>query len=311
MLSVNLYSDNVNTELGKIASNISFDETTAEPQLVIEPPRRRSHRLVQLKRLQVNPQTLKTLLSNETSEDHVDRELDQWKNILSTYDIHSYPQGILFQGLRAGNVCKICCSIDNGSLVKCSSCGDYVHSVCNNNEESFVQLPETPDRREQPKKRSSIKIVIEAKVLCNECRPSQSCFVCKDITDAPLRHCDVKSCRRYYHIECLDTWKQIELIDSKFKCPLHVCHTCFSIDKDPTTMTTKFTFCVKCPTAYHCHSSCIPAGTKILTQKHHVCIRHRSRSPRTSPNLDWCVRCGNDGKRKQNVLRKISQSQSK
>lgn len=226
-------------------------------------------------------------------------EFEQFESDLLTYRIQSYPKNKLFQGIRQGSVCKICCSTDgknDDKLVKCSACGDHVHSIClnNNNDESYVQIPEQLET--DKRRRASIKIRMEVKQLCNECQPSSICFVCKEASETELTKCGVRSCGRHYHNDCLDNWKQSQLIDSMLKCPLHVCHTCFAKKIKHTSISMKMTFCVKCPTAYHVDSCCIPAGTIILSQQQHICIRHRSESL-TLPSLDWCFRCGEEGEK--------------
>lgn len=221
-------------------------------------------------------------------------KLDEFEKDLLTYAMHSHPKEILFGGICPGYVCKICCSTDGGNLFKCSACGDHVHMGCldGNMDDSVVALPERLSRKEQ-RRSFPIKIRVEPKLLCNECRSSQFCFGCKECIDTEFKQCNVRSCNRSYHTECLNFWKQSELTAAKLKCPVHVCHTCVAT-KDSNT-TTQFTFCVKCPTAYHLHSSCIPAGTKLLTKKHHICVRHRAESRRTHSNFDFCAGCGEDG----------------
>lgn len=222
-------------------------------------------------------------------------KFEKFENDVLTYQMESHPKEILFECARGGNICKICCSIDgvnDGNLVKCSRCGDHVHSFClnNNDREDYIQLSESTNPEEEPQG-PSIKIRMETQILCFECQPPSMCYGCRERTDAQLKKCDVRSCGRYYHTGCLAGWKQMEFVASKLKCPLHVCHTCFPNRNDSITTTTKFTFCIKCPTAYHLDSKCIPAGTKILSKKQHICIRHQG----DVPSLDWCVRCGEEG----------------
>ncbi|KAG4081188.1 hypothetical protein HA402_014636 [Bradysia odoriphaga] len=304
--------DDISYELTKIASNITFEDANPEPLISTgQVQRRLTRRLIPTFKASSNrrrseplPTTTaepesrgrKSLLANKPKPPS---KFEMFETDLQTYQMDSYPKEILFQGARAGNICKICYMIDDtddGDLVKCSACGDYAHNSClnNNNDESYIQLAEQDDPKER-RKSSSIRIRIEKKVLCFECQPPYICFACKEVTDTQLKKCDVKSCSRYYHTECLDSWKQIELTNSKLKCPLHVCHTCYPIRDDRTTTSMKFTFCVKCPTVYHLDSNCIPAGTIILTQKQHICIRHRCETRHLVPNLDWCARCGEEG----------------
>lgn len=231
---------------------------------------------------------------------------EEFEKDLMTYGMQSYPKKKLFHGIRHGNICKVCCSTDDHNdqnLVKCSACGGHVHSTCltNNNNDSYVHIEEQQLETEQ--RRPTIKIRVEPKLLCNECSSPPNCYVCKDETVMQLERCNESGCARYYHLNCLDNWKQMAFVDSKLKCPLHVCQTCFSTNSDRTT--TKLSFCMKCPTAYHIDSSCIPAGTRLLTQSQHICVRHRVESRRTLPSLDWCFRCGEEGE--HNIIRSLNE----
>lgn len=222
-------------------------------------------------------------------------KFDEFQKDLLTYRPQSYPKKILFENVPVEKICKICCSADRGNddnLTKCSGCSDHFHIACsnNNNETSYIEMSET-----EPSRRSLIRIRMGNKPLCTECPSSLNCFGCKEASTMQLKQCNVKSCGRYYHINCLENWNQADFKGSMFKCPLHVCHTCFSMKNDLTTMTTKFTFCVKCPIVYHIDSCCIPAGTIILTENQHICIRHRCEARNEVPSLDWCFRCGEEG----------------
>ncbi|KAJ6641712.1 putative histone-lysine N-methyltransferase Mes-4 [Pseudolycoriella hygida] len=205
----------------------------------------------------------------------------------------TYPVDKFLEGIPRGNVCKICWSVSRhaSDLIKCSDCGDHVHGTClhNNNDESYVLLSDL-SVLEPPK--SVIKIRLN---LCNDCPLSQFCYVCKKETAAQLIQCGVKSCGRYYHSECLITWKQTTFTDSKLNCPLHVCHTCVSKNKDRQQFMKKFAHCVKCPTTYHFEAWCIPPGTKILSRHRIICVRHRSISSEELRSIDWCFHCGKEG----------------
>lgn len=320
-------SEHIKIELGKIASNIPFKDTNAERQpLQITERRTTIHTVATQKssrkvlggienlgtaslkasqsvskaaRRSVPAPVTKPVVRSVARRSVQLNQLETFENDLVSYKMQAYPKEKLFEGVRNGNVCKICCSIDNKNdedLAKCSACGDYVHSRCvhNSNDTSIVRLPE--ESNTEQKRRSSIKIRMKVKVTCNECPPSMTCFACKEATaTTQLKQCSAKSCDRHYHANCLENWNQSEFTESDFKCPLHVCHTCYSNNVNQTTMTTKFTFCIKCLTAYHYDSWCIPAGTIILNQKQHICIRHRSGPRRTLPSLDWCFRCGKEG----------------
>lgn len=278
------------TSTRKVLGDIANVQTSTPSKATSQPASNKGRRS--------EPAPVTKPVANQISSNKLTR-FEKFKTDLMTYKIQAYPRDKLFEGVPNGNVCKICCSMDGKNdvdLEKCSACSDYVHSRCvnNNDDTSIVRLPEESDTA--PKRRPSIRIRIKVKIICNECAPSITCFACKEpTTTTPLQQCNTKSCGRCYHTECLDNWKQTESIESNLQCPLHVCHTCFSNDTHQTTKTTKFTYCIKCPTTYHCDSWCIPAGTIILTQKQHICIRHRSEPRCTLPSVDWCFRCGKKG----------------
>lgn len=212
------------------------------------------------------------------------RKLNEFEETLELYKSTARQKDILFKGLRRGNVCKVCYCADDKrgrDLVKCKgSCGDYVHQQC----------IETPNGLNE--------------VRCQECSiigVLKVCYSCrKPCTDAePKVHCIKKSCGRFYHTKCLNDWLQTKFVESdKVICPSHVCHTCVSDDprnRHFTSSNSKFSRCIKCPTTYHIDSTCIPAGVKILTTNHHICIRHRIER-RKPVSLNWCYICGKKGK---------------
>lgn len=212
----------------------------------------------------------------------------EFEKALKLYDMKAYPKNILFQGMRRGNVCKKCLSLDDydSDLVQCSGfCGDYVHIEC--------------AIATNPKVNGNITKIVK----CHECIDLSSpiCYACKETcsTNSKLVHCSLRGCNKYYHKECLDNWLQTKFMESdKFLCPSHVCHTCVSDDprnKHYSPAKSKLTHCIKCPTTYHIDSRCIPAGIRILTQSHHICIRHRTEKQKPK-HLNWCYICGVEGK---------------
>lgn len=226
---------------------------------------------------------------------------------LRKYIMTSYPKNTLFRGIRQGNICKICISVNDKNyddLIKCSGvCGDYVHRKCVYGlNSSFVDISEEKPQPKRNSRRNSIKVHVATDLLCNECNTkSRICYVCKEGNTVQLNQCNVKSCGRYYHTECLDNWSQTKFATSnEVVCPLHFCHTCVAEDPErnaETSALSKLTRCIKCLSSFHIDSCCIPAGTKILTSNQLICIRHRSES-RNHASLDWCFDCGEEGELK-------------
>ena len=54
-----------------------------------------------------------------------------------------------------------------------------------------------------------------------------SCFVCK-AGSKDVKRCLVPVCGKYYHEECVKAFSQTRFEPRGFKCPLHLCSSCFS-----------------------------------------------------------------------------------
>ncbi|XP_073818956.1 nuclear receptor binding SET domain protein [Musca autumnalis] len=149
----------------------------------------------------------------------------------------------------------------------------------------------------------------EIEVICRECNNNEptKCMVCKlaesDKLDDPLVKCTMAQCDRAFHPACCKYWPQSKLTISKnriqsFRCPSHVCHTCVSDDpkgKFQQLSNSKITKCVKCPATYHTDSTCIPAGSQILTAAHIICPRHSNPKHDMTINVNWCFICVRGG----------------
>ncbi|XP_054726099.1 nuclear receptor binding SET domain protein isoform X2 [Anastrepha obliqua] len=150
-----------------------------------------------------------------------------------------------------------------------------------------------------------------AEITCDSCALGKppACAVCKhDNSSDPSREelvvCNMSQCSKVFHPACCRYWPQAKLTKSKnkiesFRCPSHVCHTCVSDDpkgKFQHLRNSKLTKCVKCPASYHVDSTCIPAGSQILTAAHIICPRH-SKSGKTDGhvNVSWCFICVGGG----------------
>ncbi|XP_005184274.2 nuclear receptor binding SET domain protein [Musca domestica] len=149
----------------------------------------------------------------------------------------------------------------------------------------------------------------DVEVICRECANNEptKCMVCK-LTDSaklddPLVKCTMGQCDRAFHPACCKYWPQSKITISKnriqsFRCPSHVCHTCVSDDpkgKFQQLSNAKITKCVKCPATYHTDSTCIPAGSQILTAAHIICPRHSSPRHDMTINVNWCFICVRGG----------------
>lgn len=156
---------------------------------------------------------------------------------------------------------------------------------------------------------TSDTVVFNENVICKECANNEptKCMVCH-LTESlkpedPLVKCCMTQCDRAFHPACCKYWPQAKITISKnhiqsFRCPSHVCHTCVSDDpkgKFQHIPYTKITKCVKCPATYHTDSTCIPAGSQILTSAHIICPRHASAKTDMTINVNWCFICVSGG----------------
>ncbi|XP_067618533.1 nuclear receptor binding SET domain protein [Eurosta solidaginis] len=146
-------------------------------------------------------------------------------------------------------------------------------------------------------------------VICDSCAKGKppTCSVCgKDnlSTGEALVVCNMINCGKAFHHACCRYWPQAKFTKSKnqietFRCPSHVCHTCVSDDpkgKFQHLSNAKLTKCVKCPASYHMDSTCIPAGSQILTAAHIICSRHSTTNKSDAHvNVNWCFICVGGG----------------
>lgn len=141
-------------------------------------------------------------------------------------------------------------------------------------------------------------------VYCPDCWPGREavCFVCKQPADGTELRCTEKLCGRHYHEPCLKYWPQNRIASSdqterQLLCPCHVCHICISDDprsKHYHIKNSMLIRCVHCPATYHSDSSCVPAGSRMLTASQLICPRHRVES-RRPVNANWCFICAQGG----------------
>lgn len=147
-------------------------------------------------------------------------------------------------------------------------------------------------------------------LTCKACFSGiKSCFVCEKPVDdqetsTKTQHCPAQDCRLAYHKSCLTLWPQNNISKAQTKrnnfCPQHTCHTCFSKDVHNIGSIAR---CLKCPSAYHMQVTCVPAGTKLISQTQIICPRHitdKEKSERNLKNLkpvniDFCNVCADSG----------------
>ncbi|TMW41095.1 hypothetical protein DOY81_013825, partial [Sarcophaga bullata] len=135
-------------------------------------------------------------------------------------------------------------------------------------------------------------------VICKECANNEpaKCMVCNSVEskkdDDPLHF--IRPVVNIGHKQITISKNHIE----SFRCPSHVCHTCVSDDpkgKFQHISNAKLTKCVKCPATFHTDSTCIPAGSQIITAAHIICPRHMNSNQDLTANVNWCFICVGGG----------------
>ncbi|KAI8130631.1 putative histone-lysine N-methyltransferase Mes-4 [Lucilia cuprina] len=248
-------------------------------------------------------------------------------------DIFELDSKYLFKGMSRDPVCKYCFR-PGGNLRRCAkNCSYWLHNECLYKDFSQGGKRRGPKALNGAKPHndtlngshsSSVTSLTEigtvahvtgdseapvAEVICKECSNNEptKCMVCQSTeskkADDPLVKCCMTQCDRAFHPACCKYWPQAKITISKnhiesFRCPSHVCQTCVSDDpkgKFQHLSNAKLTKCVKCPATFHTDSTCIPAGSQILTAAHIICPRHSSSKHDMTVNVNWCFICVGGG----------------
>lgn len=209
------------------------------------------------------------------------------KEKIRSFFIKNYPSHNLFRYLPKGAVC-IACS-HPGNTFQCSRCQNCYHKHCNQGAQIVIDLNLSDDENNNPQ---------TDEVICRQCIDGKalSCFVCAKSTNE-LIVCGAKDCNRRYHAECLAEWPQSdlrEISDRQLICPCHVCQTCDSVNpkKRNVVQNRQLIKCLRCPASYHRKTSCVPAGSELITDTWMICPRHRQYKP---IHETWCFLCSKKG----------------
>ncbi|CAK9827707.1 Histone-lysine N-methyltransferase NSD2 [Anthophora retusa] len=219
----------------------------------------------------------------------------------------------LFKGMKQEKVCQIC--EKTGKLTRCKGpCYSYFHLSCvkpgesspeHSIDENTMDDKILDDIKEI--KRSNIdddenngKMDEQEDELfkCIDCLSgvAPACFICNEREGDRIR-CSVLACGKHYHSSCLKSWPQSHWQGGRLTCPYHVCHTCSSDnpqDSHSRSTNEKLARCVRCPSSYHTSTSCLPAGSVILTGSQIVCPKHYQ-APQPPVNAAWCFLCTRGG----------------
>ncbi|XP_076646596.1 nuclear receptor binding SET domain protein isoform X2 [Halictus rubicundus] len=219
----------------------------------------------------------------------------------------------LFKGMKQEKVCQIC--EKTGKLTRCKGpCYSYFHLPCVKPGESSPEhsIDESTmddkilDDVKQVKQNSVDEDQNSGKTdeqedelfKCIDCLSgvAPACFICNEREGDRIR-CTVMACGKHYHSSCLRSWPQSHWQGGRLTCPYHMCHTCSSDnpqDSHARTPNEKLARCVRCPSSYHTSTSCLPAGSVILTGSQIVCPKHYQ-APHPPVNAAWCFLCTRGG----------------
>ncbi|XP_015436181.1 PREDICTED: histone-lysine N-methyltransferase NSD2 isoform X1 [Dufourea novaeangliae] len=219
----------------------------------------------------------------------------------------------LFKGMKQEKVCQIC--EQTGKLTRCKGpCYSYFHLSCvkpgesspeHSIDESTMDDKILDDIKEIKRNNvdeddSSGKTDEQEDELfkCIDCLSgvAPACFICNEREGDRIR-CSVLACGKHYHSSCLKSWPQSHWQGGRLTCSYHVCHTCSSDnpqDSHSRTPNEKLARCVRCPSSYHTSTSCLPAGSVILTGSQIVCPKHYQ-APHPPVNAAWCFLCTRGG----------------
>ncbi|EZA60650.1 putative histone-lysine N-methyltransferase NSD2 [Ooceraea biroi] len=220
----------------------------------------------------------------------------------------------IFKGLKQEKVCQIC--EKTGKLTRCKGpCYSYFHLSC-------VKPGESSPEHSGDENITDDKILDDLNVIkrsingehensvgktedqedemfkCIDCLSgvAPACFICNEREGDRIR-CIVPACGKHYHSKCLNSWPQSHWQGGRLTCPYHVCHTCSSDnpqDNHSRAPNEKIARCVRCPSSYHASTSCLPAGSTILTASQIVCPKHY-KAPYPPLNAAWCFLCTRGG----------------
>ncbi|XP_076171754.1 nuclear receptor binding SET domain protein isoform X2 [Ptiloglossa arizonensis] len=219
----------------------------------------------------------------------------------------------LFKGMKQEKVCQIC--EKTGKLTRCKGpCYSYFHLPCVKPGESSPEHS-IDESTMDDKILDDIKEIKRSNVDDDECSGktdeqedelfkcidclsgvAPACFICNEREGDRIR-CTVLACGKHYHSSCLKSWPQSHWQGGRLTCPYHVCHTCSSDnpqDSHSRTPNEKLARCVRCPSSYHTSTSCLPAGSVILTGSQIVCPKHYQ-APHPPVNAAWCFLCTRGG----------------
>lgn len=247
-----------------------------------------------------------TIKKKETEEEKSKQVVEN----VATYSMNQYAKNVLFKTVPDEFVCRIC--FEPGNIALCSGiCGGRYHPKCAKSMERltdsdwqiyfkqhFVKKLKCNDPSPVPVgNKCSVK-----SILCRECASPEipKCFVCSKGDGVRIR-CSEKNCGKAYHLECLNYWPQHKksyVGKGGLVCPCHTCQICIS--ENPNSLKynicgdRKFIKCLLCPATYHRKSSCIPAGSALLSHSEMICPRHRA-NKRRPINANWCFLCTKGG----------------
>eukprot|EP00250_Pteridium_aquilinum_P022813 c2573_g1_i1 orf=282-2036(+) len=152
-------------------------------------------------------------------------------------------------------ICAVC--QDLGELICCEQCGQGFHLDC-------LNLDSVPEWDAW---------------ICSNCEDNKvQCFECKTISNAKdeaISKCVHRTCKKFYHQECMLSWSRQFCSKAGLVCPQHICDACGS---GMNSGQWKLYRCLACPRAYH--ERCCPEDSLLLEDipGYMICWKHESPS---------------------------------
>lgn len=280
--------------------------------------RQKSLKIIKVKQLEAQESMsqqqnlIKNIRTEDTSQTKVQREAERLKQIeedLRGYNIKIHPRNYLLKALPKDMVCQHC--LESGNVLKCQGqCGGFYHKHCLKtvNEDGIMDALKRKTMKISSKRMSKQLEPAETKTntnngknMCERCSVNEAAALCSDCgkSDENCLKCKQENCNRSYHLPCLKYWPQhkVTLDTQRIICPRHVCHTCVSphvgnlfrkAEDDKTLIK-----CILCSSTYHRASTCIPAGSALLSETQLICSRHHNKKQHY--NVDHCSICSKSG----------------
>ncbi|OAD57248.1 Histone-lysine N-methyltransferase, H3 lysine-36 and H4 lysine-20 specific, partial [Eufriesea mexicana] len=216
----------------------------------------------------------------------------------------------LFKGMKQEKVCQIC--EKTGKLTRCKGpCYSYFHLSCvkpgesspeHSIDENIMDDKILDDIKEikqsnndDDENNGKLEEQEDEFFKCIDCLSgvAPACFICNEREGDRIR-CSVLACGKHYHSSCLKSWPQVIFNNKYINYIISKLNSDNPQDSHSRAPNEKLARCVRCPSSYHTSTSCLPAGSIVLTGSQIVCPKHYQ-APQPPVNAAWCFLCTRGG----------------